>query len=118
MHHGPGGGARSTKIPYQPVTFAGVLGAVRLRIITFIIEMNRMFPSATEIESPSSEKLELVDQTLRRSFQLGRAERIVVAYTIGSVDQSISITTNAFPGDLGGPAEHSQSLNVSEEAIA
>lgn len=115
--YNPWSGVRNVMLSIPPGTFAGVLESVRHRLVQFMIEMNRMFPSDDTIEGRSGEQLHQVDEAFKGIVYIGNAEHVVLANSIGAVDQSTNITTHVSVGNFRSLAEYLQAIDLSDESI-
>lgn len=109
---------RSVSLPISPGSFAGVLGAVQHKIVQFMIQLNHMFPSDDQLEESSGEKLGRVDEAFKNIISIDRADNVVFANSIATVDQSTTMMVNVYPDDFESLANYLQSLDVSNQAVS
>lgn len=116
--HGPFVGMRSVALPIPPGTFGGILSAVRQRLLTFLIELNKLFPGTDDISQEAPDKQPEVDRVFQSAvYNIHNPQRVVIAQDYNNSDYSINVTNNVQVGDFDSLREYLKEFNISDAAI-
>lgn len=116
--HGPFVGMRSVTLPIPPGTFGGILSAVRQRLLTFLIDLNRLFPGTDDISQEASEMQPEVDRVFQSAvYNIHNPQRVVIAHDYNNSDYSINVTNNVQVGDFDSLREYLKEFDISDAAI-
>jgi hypothetical protein len=115
--YGPLAGMSSVALPTPRGTYAAIIVAVQQRIVWFMIELNRIYPSDEEIEAETGERTPQIHRKFAQIVSIGSVHSLVMASSASEFNQTSSVSVIVGQGDFRGLANYLRALSVPDDAI-
>lgn len=115
--HGPWVSVRNLTAPVPPGTFTAIIGSVQHRIVRFMIELNRMYPSDEKIRAESGQNQQQLGQVFSNTVSIGNVQNLVLGSSASQINQSSNVTVAVQEGDFDSLAGYLRSFRVDDSDI-